>query len=48
MNQKRLKSVTNFHSGFVCLWVGLILKMAYRAFEGLLHGVSDSKLAHLP
>jgi len=47
MNQKRLKSVTNFHSGFVCLWVGLILKMAYRAFEGLLHGVFDSKLPRL-
>ena len=41
-------SENNFQSGFVCLWVDLTLKMAHRLLEGLLSGVSDSKLAHLP
>ncbi len=33
-------SEINFQSGFVCLWVVLVLKMAYRLREGLLVGVS--------
>jgi hypothetical protein len=35
----------NFQSGFVCLWVVLVLKMAYRLREGLLGGISDRKVA---
>lgn len=42
-----LKSVTNFQDVFVCLWGSLVLKMAYRAFEGLLSGVFDSEVAYL-
>lgn len=43
----RLRSVTNFQNGFVCLWVSLMPKMACRAFEGLLSGVFDSEVAYL-
>ncbi len=43
----RLKNVTNFQSVFVCLGLGLGLKMALRAFEGLLSGVFDSEVAYL-
>ena len=45
--EKRSKSVKNFQDVFVCLWVGLVLKMAYRAFEGLISGVFDSEVAYL-
>ncbi len=43
----RLRSVINFQSGFVCLGLDLGLKMALRAFEGLLSGVFDSEVAYL-
>ena len=46
--EKRSKSVTNFQDGFVCLWVVLMLKMAYRASEEVLEGVLKCKLSHLP
>ena len=36
----------NFQSGFVCLWVVWVLKMAYRLREGLLGGVFDRKVSN--
>ena len=41
-------SEINFQSGFVYLWVVLALKMDYRLPEGVLGGISDSKLSDLP
>jgi hypothetical protein len=41
---KPSESEINFQSGFVCAWVSLALKMDYRRPEGLLSGISDSKL----
>ena len=41
------ESEINFQSGFVRLWVVLVLKVAYRLHERLLGGVLDSKLARL-
>ncbi len=40
-------SEINFQSGFVCLWVGLLLKMAHRLCEGLLGGIFDRKVVGL-
>lgn len=48
LSVKLSESEINFQRGFMCPWVVLALKMAYRAREGVLGGVSDSKLVHLP
>lgn len=46
LSVKPSESEINFQSGFVCLWVVLALKMAYRVCEGVLGGVSDSKVVN--
>ena len=45
---KHTDSEINFQAGFVCLRAVFALKMAYRPREGLLSGVFDRKVAHLP
>ena len=45
---KHTDSEINFQTGFACLRAALALKIAYRPREGVLSGVFDRKVAHLP